>query len=1107
MKFSRRDFIHAGCAAGVVTLIPHFLDVAQAGLIHRSAGPPSGKNQVGLVGPTNSGYDFIFTNWWKSAGNYQLNLVMPMSTLTAAFVGGQWVATITTPADHGMFNANAGFVAAGLINLQSITGTGVPAAYKLSGAIGTPTSNTTITYVLAGDPLSYSFSAALTFQIQLATSSPIGNYGSMYGVRDNPNQFIDTNGDLQANISNATSVNITRIWATVQPNAFAPPGFTRSGHQMTVAWSSSPATLVSTPGWSARTTVGSVTTATFSLTTGQDNTNVNFVMAVADPANPPRSIFLGYTENYANWLAGIYTDPGAVGVTGYEPMLKGISGVIRYMDILQTNANGFYLYKYSDFADVATSNWSTPQRSAPIAVLTSLANRLNKHPWFNIPLSFGSGPTLGNGLGGSSNGGGGLQPIITGISKSTVGSNAIVSFSAAHPFTGGQRLLFFNCGPFSGGGGNTGFGQTATATFNIGSSFVSMTGNWPAGQQVWFKGGATIPTGLTASQYYYIVNVGVAGAGTYQLAKTVGGSPITLSGASSGTWTIVSQILFQSFIVGAVADAYHLELLNCDSSGFGTAPTTAEVTLPFSLSGITTEITNLVTAIKSQLNSQIVPRFEYGNELWNNTFIGKFWLTAQQQNFVDGSGNLIFVNPGSDGMGGYISAHIMKTIRDVYGGSGGRSKWHGVFSTQTSNSGVTSNIIAGINNYLANVLGGSLQFSDLYNDLAVTGYYGSVLQSNGRPNQAVSSLTVTMTAASPTVCTVTSGSNPMATGSPVMLTSTGTLPTDVSTGLPLQRGDGSPLVTFNIVSISGGTMATSGSPALAIGMTVYGAVTGSPLFFPTNGIVPTKITGGSGNSWTVDNAGLSIGAVSNATARDLTANTGVYWTVGTGSTFGLAQTQGGAAVNLSDMGTGIITMKCATATLICKWMNDSTALNISNPATYPSKYSYFNSTMNTELITGSQSTQPFYVNQLNSIFDGHISILASNGLISQGIGLVQYEGGNGNGVQPSAVTPAGVAMASDPQFVEFVPQAWGTAEEGAVWTAMVAAFANQPAFSSQPTLRVSYPSRFVDTGNPFVAFGAFSSVYFVDHFLGIGSPNWQNSLNQHPVYDAVAATN
>lgn len=1003
-----------------------------------------------------------------------------------------------------MFNGNAGFVATGLINLQSITGTGVPSAYKLSGAIGTPTSNTTITYILAGDPLSYSFSTALTFQIQLATSSPIGNYGSIYGVRDNPTQFIDSNGDLQANVSNATSINITRIWATGQPTAFAPPGFTRSGHQITVAWNNSPATTILTGGWSARTTVGSVTIATFSLTTSQDNQNVNFVMTVTDLTAPPQGIFLGYTENYTNWLSGIYTDPGAVGVIGYEKMLKGISGVIRYMDILNTNGNGFYIYKYSDFAPVSYSSWATAARSMPIAVLTSLANRINKHPWFNVPLSFGSGPTLGNGLTGASNGGGAAQPIITGISKSTIGSNAIVSFSAAHPFTAGQRLIFFNA---NGTGGNGGFGQAATATFNIGSSFVSMTGNWPAGQQVWFRGGSTIPTGLIASQFYYIVNPGVAGAGTYQLAKTVGGSPITLSGSSSGTWTIVSQIFTQSFIVGSVPDAYHLELLNCDSSGFGTAATNAEVTLPFSLSGITTEVTNLATAIKSQLNSQLVPRFEYANELWNNTFITKFWLTAQQQNFVDGSGNLIFNSAGSDAMGGYISAHIMKTIRDVYGGSGGRSAWHGIFSTQTGNSGVTSNVIAGINNYLANVLSGSLQFSDLYNDLAVTGYYGEILQSNGKPNAASSSMTVTMTAASPTVCTVTSGSNPMATGSPVMLTSTGTLPTDVSTGLPLQRGDGSPLVTFNIVSISAGTMTTSGSPALAVGMTVYGAVTGSPLLLPTNGITPTKITGGSGNSWTVDNAGLSIGSVSNATARDLTANTGVYWTVGTGSTFGLAQTKGGAAVNLSDTGTGTITMKCATATLICKWMNDSTALNVSTPGTYPSKYSYFNSTMNTELITGSQTTQPFYVNQLNSVLDGHVSILASNGLISQGIGLVQYEGGNGNGVQPSAVTPGGVAMATDPQFVEFMPQAWGTAEEGAVWTAMVAAFANQPTFSSQPTLRVSYPSRFVDTGNPFVAFGAFSSVYFVDHFLGIGSPNWQNSLNQHPVYDAVAATN
>ena len=50
-------------------------------------------------------------------------------------------------------------------------------------------------------------------------------------------------------------------------------------------------------------------------------------------------------------------------------------------------------------------------------------------------------------------------------------------------------------------------------------------------------------------------------------------------------------------------------------------------------------------------------------------------------------------------MAGYLAAHFMKVIRDVYG-EGGRSKWRGVLATQTVNADVTNRMIAGAKQYI-----------------------------------------------------------------------------------------------------------------------------------------------------------------------------------------------------------------------------------------------------------------------------------------------------------------------------------------------------------------------------------------------------------------------
>ena len=73
-------------------------------------------------------------------------------------------------------------------------------------------------------------------------------------------------------------------------------------------------------------------------------------------------------------------------------------------------------------------------------------------------------------------------------------------------------------------------------------------------------------------------------------------------------------------------------------------------------------------------------------------------------------------------MSGYIAAHCMKVIRDTYGVAN-RHKWKGVLATQTVNTDVTKRYIAGINRYIREHVP-SLTIADLFDDLAVTGYFG-----------------------------------------------------------------------------------------------------------------------------------------------------------------------------------------------------------------------------------------------------------------------------------------------------------------------------------------------------------------------------------------------
>ena len=127
---------------------------------------------------------------------------------------------------------------------------------------------------------------------------------------------------------------------------------------------------------------------------------------------------------------------------------------------------------------------------------------------------------------------------------------------------------------------------------------------------------------------------------------------------------------------------------------------------------------------RDHVDAGIVVTFEYSNECWNFGFLQTHYCSAQGSSIWPGDGARY------SKWYGYRAAQCMKIVRDVFNS---RSRWRGCLGTQTVNTAVTSNALIGVNHFRSKELSpaNSLSVTDLFDDLAVTGYFGDVQQ--GRP--------------------------------------------------------------------------------------------------------------------------------------------------------------------------------------------------------------------------------------------------------------------------------------------------------------------------------------------------------------------------------------
>ena len=495
--------------------------------------------------------------------------------------------------------------------------------------------------------------------------------------------YLDANGDL-ANPLPADAVSLIRRFQTTSTNIL-PNSFSRAGEPWVLKFDGVATTV--TLGLDNVVRVGNRITGTWQSTF--EDKQIRFTDI--DHNDPPRNIRFCP----AAWEALL--DGGEIFNPSWLSEVRRGSGIIRFMDWMVTN-NNRSTRTYANFPTESFYSWGGTngsivegstylQGGVPISLIPNLAKRCNSHVWINIPHVFGTPKTA----------------KVTAITQ----ANPPVVTSANHPFVNGDQVIpyFFS-----------GLTQAATVTLTIASPCVVTWTAHPlqANNAIVITGG-TLPTGLTIGNAVYVKDV--LSVDTVTVSATPGGAAINTTGSQSGTHTGTTGIENNTFTVAnATTDTFELAGVSASGfSAFATGP--GYLTSPYSLAGMTTQVTLLATYLRDNMPISLLTYFEFSNEAWNSIFDAFFWLTAQAR--------AKFANDDSYRMTGYLLAHCMSVVHGVYGASN-RAKWKGVIATHLANPGTTTSIVAGINQYIAE--NPTFVLADLVDDVAVVTYWGGNLE-------------------------------------------------------------------------------------------------------------------------------------------------------------------------------------------------------------------------------------------------------------------------------------------------------------------------------------------------------------------------------------------
>lgn len=461
-------------------------------------------------------------------------------------------------------------------------------------------------------------------------------------------------------------------------------------------------------------------TATFNWSASMDTSNNRINWSSVDPADPIRNVRV-YRADYESLLsAGELFDPV------WLAEAKKLGLVYRFMDSWLPTNSIFAHGKFSQYTDrnyrsramaPIRANAGTNvignlnrEQAASIDVCLEFAKKANKHPWINIPPGFGTYKYA-------------VVENITFDESPTV-------HAPGHTFVDGEKVVIW-------------FLNSHQKSINNVDIASDGTVSWPshglsANHVIHFIDGVTFPSGQFCFTPYYVSATDLA-ADSFKYSATPGGAVLTGAGVDidivcSLGWReleVANSVAGATFqVTGHGADA---TIYSPTSYVGGDSSSTCYVAQSYDgiLARLTTEVTLLAQYVKDNLPKRLVPYFELSNEPWNSggTAFGVAWhfwnaqkMSAFGQGLVNRAATVHVGNPQR--FFAYISAHIMKTIRDVFGDR----PWRGVVGVQTADLGDVDRYVAGINAYISDyslglTAGALFGAPDYPGYIAVSGYF------------------------------------------------------------------------------------------------------------------------------------------------------------------------------------------------------------------------------------------------------------------------------------------------------------------------------------------------------------------------------------------------
>ena len=330
-------------------------------------------------------------------------------------------------------------------------------------------------------------------------------------------KYLDNNGDLLSSLP-AGTITYTRLLFDLAGGG--PVNYV--GEAMTVDWTGGAAGWTVTISGSLGTyaTGTGTTPLTFNWPTGSQQVRLTIS---GSGATPPKGVRVYKTALAADLAAAKVLEPG------YRDQAIAGAKYLRFMDWLNTNWNQT-VNSISDYPALANASWgpggtginavNNNQAGVPLDVVTKAATETNKIPWITIPEGFANRN---------------IRQIYS-ISRS---STPVVTTYGPHNFSNGDTVIFSDYSPFC---GSLLTNPTSYASSAFTASGVNVLANdTPIVFGILANGStdsSTYPTGITKGTIYWTVN---ATSTTYQIASSVGGAAITLTGSMTGTINVMEN--------------------------------------------------------------------------------------------------------------------------------------------------------------------------------------------------------------------------------------------------------------------------------------------------------------------------------------------------------------------------------------------------------------------------------------------------------------------------------------------------------------------------------------------------------------------------------------